>query len=388
MPKILYVSYVRPGGGDWVHTREFLAALSRLHPEVAAHLPRISEKHGQSSGSKSMAPDPLREIRYAAGMVFTRLGEQLRVLQQAKPDLVIFRACRYTSLIFLCRALRIPIVLEVNAPMLERKFLSQAENFRGLPFWCRLEAHVFAAANHLLVVSDVLKDYYIHYGLSAGKITTVPNGVDLSRFHPAVDGRGIRKMLGLENKLVIGFSGSFTPWHGFDFLAESAQELIGLYPQWKDRVALLLVGAARDKVKQAQDSRVSMTITGQVPHSQMPAYLAAMDIIVAPYPAIQPFYFSPLKIVEAMAMGRPVIASAQGQIKWLIQDQESGLLYAPGDRPGFINKLAALLENPEMRARLGQNAFHRIAAGLTWQHNAERILGICKHLINKQKPRR
>ena len=57
------------------------------------------------------------------------------------------------------------------------------------------------------------------------------------------------------------------------------------------------------------------TLTGGVPHSDIPKYIAAMDIGIAPYCCKEPFHGSPMKIFEYMAMGKPVIASAQGQIK-------------------------------------------------------------------------
>ncbi len=389
MDTILYVSYVRQGGGDWVHTREFLGALRQLHGSVSDHLPRITENRREAGGRvDGPTADPLREIRYLAGLFFTRLGEQWRLLQSVKPDIVIFRTCRYTSLILLCRMLRIPIILEVNAPMLERKYLDVAERFRWLPFWCRLEASVFAQADHLLVVSDVLKGYYAGFGIAAAGMTTVPNGVDVRRFHPRIDGGPIRRRLGIDQQVVIGFSGSFTPWHGFDFLIDALDQLIGSHPKLREKIVLMLVGNAHGKMREINLRNLRTVMTGQVPYLEMPAYLAAMDVVAAPYPRVEPFYFSPLKIVEAMAMGRPVIASAQGQIKQLLHDNFSGMLYAPGNLDEFNQKLLYLIENPEKRRILGEKARDRIVCGFTWRHNAERILGICNRLIKNRRRKR
>lgn len=384
--KILYVSYVRHGGGDWVHTREFLRALGTLHEPIEMHLPRVAERRGGGFPiDGAHKPDPLREVRYLGGMVYKRFREQYRLLRRVAPDIVVFRACRYTSLVYLCRLLGIPVVLEVNAPMLERRYLEKHEQFRFLPFWCRLEAAVFQAADHLLVVSDALKDYYAGYGLSPSKMTTVPNGVDIDRFHPGVAGDEVRSALGLSDRIVIGFSGSFTPWHGLDFLMEAVKALLRKRPDLRDRITLLLVGNPDEKHRRVDPGTVPVVMTGRVPYSAMPAYIAAMDIVAAPYPRIEPFYFSPLKIVEAMASGLPVIASAQGQIRELLQDNETGVLYPPGDYVAFNRKLEGLIENPERRQRLGKRARERAVSKYTWHANAGRILDICRHVLAKRR---
>lgn len=384
MKKILYVSYVRYGGGDWVHTREFLAAMGRTHTCLETYLPRAGQGAlTDSSDSKvpaSPKADPFRELRYLAALLFKEVRAQWRLLRRTRPALVIMRTCRYASLIPLCRLSGIPILLEINAAMSERQLLGTAERFRGIGFWTWLEARWFNMADHLFVVSAPLKRHFVKYGVDARKISVVPNGVDTRRFGPHVSGEAVRRAHNLTGKVVIGFAGSFTPWHGFDFLIDTVQALVSECPELQSQIALLLVGKSSEKALGGLPAGLTTVVTGHVPHDRMPHHLAAMDIITAPYPPIDPFYFSPLKIFEAMAMGKAVVASAQGQICDLITHGKNGMLYPPGDPSALKRELARLITQAGVREKIGQNARRTMAETYTWQDNARRILEICGKL--------
>jgi glycosyltransferase involved in cell wall biosynthesis len=388
--KILYISYARSGRGDEVHTRQFTAAARRLHASLVVHTPRISEdaysiealtKTGRRGG------DPFREMRYLGGLFIRKAGEQARLLRREKPDVVVMRACRYLSMIWLCRLLKIPLLLEVNAPMWERTLLDRNERFRCMPFWCWLEARLFALADHLAVVSEPLRRYYVDRGLGPGRISVVPNGVDLDAFNSGKNGTELRQAHGLTGKIVIGFVGSFTPWHGLDFLAGAIQTCIAQEPGLRSRIALLLVGRQSSHTDVSHLGGVHTVLTGKVAHAQIPGYLAAMDIIVAPYPPIHPFYFSPLKVFEGMAMGKPVLAPQQGQIVDLIRHGYNGMLYPPGDHREFVRHIARLIEDASLRAELGRNAYGTIAERYTWQNNAASVLKICRQLSYQKADR-
>ncbi|BBO87714.1 glycosyl transferase family 1 [Desulfosarcina ovata subsp. ovata] len=386
--KILYVSYTRSGRGDEVHTRQFMAALEALHPRVVFHTPRLAENiHAlkQRRGTKAHGgADPLRELRYIGGVLLKRVREQWIVLRREQPDVVIMRSCRYLSLVWLCRLLRIPIVLEVNAPMWERNLHPTGERFRPMTFWCWLEARLFALADRVNVVSQPLNDYYYRYGLAPNRLTVVANGVDICSFSPTRSGSAVRTRFNLEDKIVIGFIGSFAPWHGLDFLLRSLDRWAVDNPDQKDRMALLLVGHQTRQFRLPDVPGVPTVMIGKVPFEQVPDFMAAMDIITAPYPPIEPFYFSPLKVLEGMAMGKPVIASDQGQISELITHGYNGILYPAGDQWGFLNQLQRLIEDGELRSALGANARHIIEKNFTWHINAKRVLEVCNRLIRQK----
>src|SRR5262249_39990802 len=143
-------------------------------------------------------------------------------------------------------------------------------------------------------------------------------------------------------------------WHGLDWLLEAFSEL-----HRADRSShLLLVGdgplrlTLEEQVRGA-GLREFVTFSGPVSHVEMPDYLAAMDVAVAPYPALPDFYYSPLKLFEYMAAGRAIAASRVGQVAEVIADGVTGLLFDPGDRGGFLDCIGRLRNDATLRQDLG-----------------------------------
>lgn len=372
-----------------MHASRFIAALREIHDDLIVHTPLVRQG---AAGEEESAPiggyfgfsDNFRELRFLAAMFGRRVFEEYRLLKEAAPDVVILRQARYVSAVPLCRLLNIPIILEINGPALEYyEFLPKEDRLRGGVFWHWLDKKLMRTASHSMVVSETLKQYYVDDGVAAEKITSVPNGVDIHTFNGDIQGDRIRKRLGLQGKTVVGFSGKFAKWHGLPFLAD-AMKTIHESGKYQD-IALLLVGSPGETVVMPDLPNDITTITGHIPHDEMPEYLAAIDICVAPYPLITPFYFSPLKIFEAMSMCKPVIASAQGQICELITDQESGLLYPPGDLSALIQNIERLLVNVDLRRTLGQNARKVMRKKYTWNDNAERMLALCNKVAGQGK---
>jgi glycosyltransferase involved in cell wall biosynthesis len=99
-----------------------------------------------------------------------------------------------------------------------------------------------------------------------------------------------------------------------------------------------------------------------------------MDVAVAPYPALDGFYFSPIKILEYMAAGLPVVASAIGQVKALVRHGDTGWLFEPGDAAGLAEALLHLHDEPRLRTRLGYTARTYVAGQCTWQRVLDRVL--------------
>ncbi len=109
-----------------------------------------------------------------------------------------------------------------------------------------------------------------------------------------------------------------------------------------------------------------------------------MDVAVAPYPALDDFYYSPIKLYEYMAAGRAVVASRVGQVAETIQDGVNGLLFNPGDRTGLINCLRRLQKDTALRNELGRRA-SAACSDHTWDRNAARVLDWVEPLVNRKR---
>jgi glycosyltransferase involved in cell wall biosynthesis len=105
----------------------------------------------------------------------------------------------------------------------------------------------------------------------------------------------------------------------------------------------------------------------------VPQYLALMDVAVAPYPAVEDFYFSPLKLFEYMACSRAVVASRIGQVAEVIADGFTGLLYEPGNHEALRACIRRLRADESLRRELGHNA-EMASSKNTWQQSAERVV--------------
>ena len=185
--------------------------------------------------------------------------------------------------------------------------------------------------------------------------------------------------------VVFGFAGCLKRWHGVDALLRA---FTSVYRALRRRektgsvgLALLIIGDGPQRAQLEQLSRElgvsdAVTFTGAVPHLEMPEYLAAVDVAVAPYLASDGFYFSPLKVMEYMAMGRAVVAPMLGQIPSLLQDATGacGLLYPPDDQPELAHALLRLVGDGELRRQLGARAAAQARLRSSWQNIARQIV--------------
>ena len=273
----------------------------------------------------------------------------------------------------LARGHSIPLVLEVNSPLAyeERKY-------RGgsvlRPLARCVERRAWRGADLIVAVSQALSNHFEDAGVQLGKVQILSNAVDTQLFSPEANDVSLRSGLQLDGRFVIGFVGSFKAWHGVGFLLEAFRQLRGENTSYH----LLLVGDGPVRRALEQEARrlslqETVTFVGNVPHEEVPRHLALMDVAVAPFPAAEDFYFSPLKLFEYMAGSRAIVASRIGQVAEVIADGRTGLLYEPGNLDALIACIRRLRGDENLRRKLGQNA--RIACSAhTWRRNAERVV--------------
>jgi len=127
------------------------------------------------------------------------------------------------------------------------------------------------------------------------------------------------------------------------------------------------------------------SFVGRIPHASIPVYLDACDILVAPHvpmPDGSPFFGSPTKLFEYLAMAKPVVASNLGQMAEILVDGETALLVKPADPSALAKAIHRLEKDQPLRQRLGANARSLVTSQYTWRHNSERALAALENLIN------
>ncbi|MDQ3653516.1 MAG: glycosyltransferase family 4 protein [Chloroflexota bacterium] len=325
--------------------------------------------------SEPMAKE-VRSMLYASTLRY-RLRELMETLS---PDVIYERySLLGTTGIDLAKDLAIPHILEVNSPLsgeqARHRGSALAQTIRAV------ERRVLGAADQIIAVSKPLKHWIVETGVEADRVTVVPNGVNIDRFASAAG--DTRARLGLGDRPVIGFVGTLKGWHGTATLIR-AVAMVARERGFDHAPHLLIVGDGPQRSRLAQvviEEGVDAltTFTGMIAHEEMVAHIAAMDIAVAPYDETPDFYFSPLKLFEYMAAGRPVIAAGIGQIEDCIRHGETGLLYPPGDLQALTRCIADLLDDPVRAQSLGRAAREEAQAHRSWEHNARIVIDLVEH---------
>ncbi|MBI4530044.1 MAG: glycosyltransferase family 4 protein [Candidatus Latescibacteria bacterium] len=246
----------------------------------------------------------------------------------------------------------------------------------------RVELLNLHAADLVVVVSRPMKDELVAQGIQDSKILVNPNGVNPEQYSPGVDGSRVRHRYHLDGKTVIGFIGTFGKWHGAEVLAEAFGRLLQDFPVYRERVRLFLIG---DGPTMPQVTATltkfgvteACTLTGLIPQDEGPAYLAACNILASPHvpnPDGTPFFGSPTKLFEYMAMGKGIVASNLDQIGEIMKHDRTAWLVKPGDAEAMKLGLKLLIDDEQRRKRLGQSARRDVVASYTWREHTRRII--------------
>ena len=313
-----------------------------------------------------------------------RVAEALEELERQEPLDAVYERYSLWSWAGLrfARRHRKPLILEVNAPLVR-----EATEWRRLelaPLASAVERQMLRGADAVIVPSRELADWLTNEVGRRRHTRVIPNGFDERLFRrpaplPAAAGR-------LRDRYVIAFVGSLKPWHGVDVLLSAFERLLSRVPE----AHLLVVGDGplRQEVEAAAgrlgEDRV--TVAGPVDHSHVPGWLACADVAVAPYPRLDSFYFSPLKVVEYQAAGLPVVASRCGQLDRLILDGDTGRLVPPGDAESLAVALADLHRDPALRRRMGARGRRRAFRCSGWSAVAAHTEAVIERCLGRRAP--
>ena len=229
------------------------------------------------------------------------------------------------------------------------------------------------SADLVACVSDEVANAVVErLGVQSHRIVITPCTVDVERF-ARTDATALRQELGLENKVVVGWIGSFRPFHAVDVLIESFAAASRSAPA----LHLMLVGsgavladAKADVARRGLGDRV--TFVGAVPNELAPDYISLFDIAVLPA-TDGPFHYSPLKLREFAAVGSAIIAADVGNISATIKDGEEALIVGAGTPAALGEAIVALATDPERRRQLGSAAQRAASARFGMQQVLELV---------------
>jgi len=236
-----------------------------------------------------------------------------------------------------------------------------------------LETKVCRQVDHVGVLCEGLKNDLIKRGIPAEKITPVFNGVNPDDFKTVPPDQEFQEKWNLKDKTVIGFIGSFYRYEGLDLLVKAFAKIAAE----RENAVLLFVGGGEmtQELKTLADSLDvgdRLYMPGRIPHERVPGVYAMIDVLAYPrYSMRLTELVTPLKPLEAMAMGKPLIASDIGGHRELIRNNETGLLFRAGDVDRLAASLMKILDDTDLRETLKKQGPLWVRKNKTWGKTTE-----------------
>jgi glycosyltransferase involved in cell wall biosynthesis len=306
-------------------------------------------------------------------------GEHLaRLLEEAVDDLEVchFRD-PWSGVPILERPHRYATVFEVNAlPSIELPYAYPSIAPRTLGKVRAAERFCLEAADRIVTPSRTTRDFLVGEGIPAARIDVVPNGADLLPPLP-------RPFEAPDEYLI--YFGALQPWQGVDTLFRAFARLADL-----ETLRLVVCGSGRSRhARAAEKLAAKLGLAGRVtwrwelPSPELEPWLSNALLSVAPLSACSRNVeqgCAPLKILESLAAGVPVVASDLPPVREIVTDGVEGRLVAP-DRPAELARaIRVLLHFPQIRAEMAAAARERAARDFTWDRSLSLLKGVFRSL--------
>lgn len=315
----------------------------------------------------------------------------LDVIEREKPDVIHAHSPMLNGLVALRlrKITGIPVMYEVRAFWEDAAVDTGKITENGLQYRLirGIEQYVFNRVDKVSCICEGLKKEIEGRNVTAKRLIVAQNSVDLNKFSLIKEkNKDLEKELGLENKKVIAFLGSFFKYEGLEFLIKSIKQIVKKIPN----VHVLLVGGGNESdnlVKLANDLDVSqyITFTGRIDYNEITKYYSLVDLLVFPRENIRLTQLvTPLKPLEAMAQGIPVIASDIGGHREMIKHGETGLLFTPEDPNELAQTVVKLLSDDQLKEKLVANGLAYVTHTRNWKNTASAYLPAYEQLIAKK----
>lgn len=320
----------------------------------------------------------------------------IKYCKNLKPDAIYQRYNGFSFCgAYIAKIKNIPFVLEFNSSdvwkiknwknndtFLKRIFKTIYYKIFKLPIVSAIEKYNLNSAAHIVVVSDTLKNILLKFGVDENKIIVNPNGIDENKYNPHIKCEDVKQKYNLENKIVIGFIGTFGQWHGTENIALAFGGLLKKYPEYKNKAKLFMIGdGVRMSVVKKYilkfDLQENVILTGLIPQYEGAKFLSACDILInatVPNPDGSEFFGSPTKLFEYMAMGKAIICSDMAQMSEILEQGKTAYMVEPENIDELSTAMKELLDDYKIRNYLGHNAREEVIKKYTWEKHVDKIL--------------
>jgi len=318
-----------------------------------------------------------------------RVADIVRIV---KPDLLHAHSPALNAIpaLIAARKASIPVIYEVRAFWEDAAVDHGTSSEWGVRYRLTraLENFALRRVDAITTICEGLRNDMIGRGIAPEKITTIPNAVDIEKFASSCPANeSLKGQLGLKDKRVIGFIGSFYAYEGLDILLQALPIML---PQHPDLRVLLVGGGPQDKQLRQLASQLGIgnkvIFTGRVPHNKVQDYYDLIEILVYPRLSMRlTDLVTPLKPLEAMAQGRVLAASDVGGHQELIRDNHNGILFKSGDPDSLAQKVSELINTPDRWEDLRRAGREFVETERNWQKSVARYQYIYSNLLSEQR---
>ncbi len=389
--RILYHHRTASKDGQAVHIEEMIGAMRALGHSVRVVAPGLGNSGSQQGKMgaevgwvgrlKSALPSALYEL-LELGYSFVAYRQLLAAARDFQPDFIYERYNLYLLAgAMLRRKLGIPLLLEVNAPLVQERLQhSGGLALKSLARWA--EGKAWRSADFVLPVTHVLAQHVKAYGVPESKISVIPNGINEAHFVEAPAIEMAKQALDLQGKLVLGFTGFVRDWHGVDRVVKWLAS-----PSTPANCVLLVVGDGPVRVELENQARQlgiadRVRFTGVIDRHAVPKHVAAFD--VALQPAVTA-YASPLKLMEYLVLGKAIVAPREPNLLEVLTDGVNALMFDNSEVGSFEAALTRLCGSATLRDQLSAGAKKTITClDLTWIGNARRAVRLVQSISSQQ----
>jgi glycosyltransferase involved in cell wall biosynthesis len=277
---------------------------------------------------------------------------------------------------------RIPLVYEVrdlweNALVDRGRFGSESLLYKLAR---QAESRLLRRADAVVTICDTLRRELEPRVGRTDDVYVVPNGVDVEAFTPRPPSEEVRRRYRLEGKKVLLYVGTFQPYEGLGLLVQAFAQVLARVPQ----AHLLIAGGSTSLAYQGATTKGTqeellgglvstlglhghVTMTGRIPHDEVAGLYTIGDCVIYPRVLTRTTSLTtPLKPLEAMAMGRAVLVSDVPPMKELVREGETGVTFAAGSPTALAERCLELLRDPQRRERLGRAARAYVVSERQW----------------------
>ena len=273
-------------------------------------------------------------------------------------------------------------LFEVNGlPSVELKY--HYPGLRGSDLLSKIreqEMATLALSDAVVCPSAVTRAYLVSLGVPRERITVIPNGVSAKDFAPAP----LRCLDGETATLL--YTGTLADWQGLELLVAAMAKLVV-----ERSVRLRIVGRGRSRQRKLLAKQIRklgldahISVEPAVPHHEVPMLIAAADVCVAPL-ALNDRNVTqgccPIKVIEYMASGRPIVAANLPVVRELVREDVDALLFSPDDPDDLAQQIARLLDDRSLAERLAANAAERAQTNFTWHAAQKKLLKVYDALL-------